>query len=49
MAVFQEAIGADFKDTNINSQHIIILVSNTELAEERMSAQRKTGREKREK
>lgn len=49
MAVFQEAIGADFKDTNINSQHIIILVSNTELAEERMSAQRKTGREKGEK
>lgn len=32
MAVFQEATGADFKDTNINmlqSQHIIILVSNT--------------------
>ena len=28
MAVFQEAIGADFKDTNINtlqSQHIIVL------------------------
>lgn len=40
MAVFQEAIGADFKDTNINnlqSQYIIILVSDTELAEERMS------------
>lgn len=41
MAVVQEATGADFKDKNINivqSQHIIILVSNTGLAEERMSA-----------
>lgn len=50
MAVFQGATGADFKDTNINilqSQHIIILVSNTGVAEERMSAWGKTGREKR--
>ncbi len=49
MAVFQEATGADFKDTNINivkSQHIIILVSNTGVAEEKMSAWRKTGCEK---
>lgn len=49
MAVFQEATGADFKDTNINilqSQHIIILVSNTGVAEERMSAWGTTGREK---
>lgn len=45
MAVFQEATGADFKDTNINilqSQHIIILVSNRGVAEERMSAWGKT-------
>lgn len=35
MAVFQEAIGAHFKDTNISSTHIITLVSNP--AEERMA------------
>ena len=49
MAVFQEATGADFKDTNINivqSQHIIILVSNTGVAEERMSDRRRKKREK---
>lgn len=47
MAVFQEATGADFKDTNINilqSQHIIILVSNTGGTEQRTSAPRKTRR-----
>lgn len=50
MAVVQEATGADFKDKNINivqSQHIIILVSNTGLAEERMSAdEEKRGKNK---
>lgn len=49
MAVFQEATGADFKSTNINilqSQHIIILVSNTQLTEGRMSAQGRRGRER---
>lgn len=52
MAVFQGTTGADFKDTNINilqSQRIIILVSNTGVAEERMSAWGTTGGEKREK
>lgn len=52
MAVFQEATGADFKDTNINivqSQHIIILVSNTGVAEERMSARGKDRRRERKK
>lgn len=45
MAVFQEAIGADFKDTNINSTHIIILVSNP--AEGRMAgSERREEKEK---
>lgn len=51
MAVFQEATGADFKDTNINilqSQHIIILVSNTGGTEERTPAPSKTRPEKKE-
>ena len=50
MAVFQEATGADFKDTNINivqSQHIIILVSNTGGSRgENVSAAEKTGGER---
>lgn len=52
MAVFQEATGADFKDTNINivqGQHIIILVSNTGVTEEIMSACQKKGWERKKK